>query len=156
MPCVASVGVLGGLVAAEGSFSVVRIGKNFADGSPRYRFVFAVKMIQADRPLLEALHSFLGTGNLLDERARKHWQPMSSFSITSLKRHHRATIQFAEAFLPPSQKRRQFDAWRMSMAEYERIHDIRQGRSQCRVDGCIDFVRGQGLCRRHYYRATGY
>jgi len=148
--------VLGGLVAAEGSFCTAKTGKQYADGTPRLRFVFTVKMISADRPLLEALREFLGTGNLLDERQRGTWQPTSSFTINSFKRHHAATIPFAEQYLLPSQKRQQFEAWCESMRLYEQTHGVKQGRSRCSVENCTDFVRGRGLCRRHYYRATGY
>jgi hypothetical protein len=118
--------------------------------------VFVVKMATRDRPLLVALQAFLGTGNLVDDRPRGHWSPTSTFSITSFKRHHAATIPFAEAFLLPSQKREQFLAWRDEMADYERTHGVKLGRSICSVEGCPDPVRGRGLCRRHYYRATGY
>ena len=31
-----------------------------------------------------------------------------------------------------------------------------KGLSTCSVEGCDRPVRGRGLCRRHYYRATGY
>jgi hypothetical protein len=114
-------------------------------------------MAACDRPLVEALREFLGVGNLTESPARRStWQPTVSFSISSLKRHHAATIPFADRFLLPCQKREQFEAWRTQLLEYEASHAIRRGRSTCSVEGCSGLVRGRGLCRRHYYRATGW
>jgi hypothetical protein len=72
--------------------------------------------------------------------------------------HHRATIPFADAYLPPSAKRRQFEHWRSSLVVYERDRPTQWGRgpSTCSVDGCDGAVRGRGLCRHHYHRATGH
>jgi hypothetical protein len=41
---------------------------------------------------------------------------------------------------------------------YDALRPSRHGKapSSCSVDGCGRPVRGRGLCRSHYYRATGY
>jgi hypothetical protein len=69
-----------------------------------------------------------------------------------------ATILFVDAHLLPCAKRRQFDQWRRDLDEYERRHPNRfgTGPSPCSVAGCDKPVRGRGLCRSHYDRATGY
>ncbi len=113
-------------------------------------------MAQRDRAILEALRTFLGVGSIGDSEPRvPHWQPISRYTAASLKAHRAATIPFAERFLLPSAKRRQFEEWRDELLAYDRKRPKRV-RSICAIEGCEDFVRGQGLCRRHYYRVTGY
>ena len=116
-------------------------------------------MASRDRPLLEELRSFLQFGSITDRGPRRvAWQPTSSFRIQSLLAHHAATIPFAEQYVLPSAKRDQFERWRTALASYEAEHPTRWGKgpSQCAVAGCGKPVRGRGLCRPHYYRATGY
>jgi hypothetical protein len=151
---------LGGFVAGEGWFGTKRRATAFvANGAPRLTFVFAIAVAQRDRPLLEALVAFLGHGRILDRaRRRPHHEPISELSISSSLVHRRATIPFAEHFLLPSAKRRQFEHWRAQLEAYEaeRPSQWRRGPSPCSIDGCEKPVRGRGLCRSHYYRATGY
>jgi hypothetical protein len=150
---------LAGLVAGEGCFSIGRRGQSFADGSPRLRFVFSLSMASRDRRLLEALQDLLGFGCINDAPPRHaHWQPMSTLCIASNKAHRAATIPFAERFLLVSAKREQFEAWRQRLDEYERDRPSRYGKgpSPCSQAGCERPVRGRGLCRSHYYLATGY
>jgi hypothetical protein len=150
--------LLAGVVAGEGSFTTGRQG-TYADGSDRIRFVFTVKMATRDRSVLEALRTFLGYGSIHDERRRQaHWQPMSSFQINSRRGHHAATIPFADAFLLPCYKRDQFEAWSEAFLANEAAHPSQfgKGRSVCSIGDCVDPVRGRGLCRKHYYRATGW
>ena len=150
---------LGGLVAGEGSFCVTRKLPPATDGSVRLRFVFKVTMASRDRALLEDLRDFLGYGSIDDQPARKpHWQPTSTFTIGSIRGHRMATIPFAEQYLLASAKRRQFERWRDAMDSYEVAKPTRWGKgpSRCSEPGCDGPVRGQGLCRSHYYRATGY
>jgi hypothetical protein len=116
-------------------------------------------MASRDRHLLEQVRSVLGFGSIHDRQpARQHWQPTSALTVASRKAHLRATIPFAERYLLTSAKRSQFERWRSELLDYDELHPnpAVRGRSVCSVDGCGDFVRGRGLCRRHYYRATGY
>jgi LAGLIDADG endonuclease len=154
--------MLGGVVAGEGSFCVTRQSKRFvADGSIRKRFVFSVAMATRDRPLVEALHSFLGVGSLRDSSARAAaLQPISTLTVNSVRSHRAAVIPFADRYLLPSAKRAQFERWRAEMDSYwsallpkQRSGD---GRSTCSVESCDRFVRARGLCRSHYYRETGW
>ncbi len=149
---------LGGLVAAEGSFYVARATPStFRDGSPRKRFVFELVMATRDRQLLEQLRALLGFGSITDRSpSHAHWQPTAALRVASRKAHFTATIPFADRHLLPSAKRRQFEQRRCQLLEYDARHPVRRGRSTCSVAGCSDPVRGRGLCRRHYYRATGY
>jgi hypothetical protein len=145
-------------VAGEGSFVVTKATpSSFADGSPRKRFVFQVTMATWDRRLLQALRTFLGCGSIVERPpSRAHWQPTATFSVSSRRAHERAVVPFAQEFLLPCAKRTQFDQWHAELLEYEQQHPRRTGRSTCRVAGCSGLVRGRGLCRHHYYRATGY
>jgi hypothetical protein len=128
------------------------------DGQPRWRFVFQVTMASRDRPLLVALQNFLGYGCVIDRRPQKpHWQPTSTFSIASIKAHRAATIPFAERYLLPyCAKRSQFEKWKKALDAQDISRPRRQGRLICSVAGCEKFVRGQGVCRSHYYQLTGY
>jgi hypothetical protein len=148
----------GGLVAGEGSFSVSVLSVRLADGSPRRRFSFEVGMAKRDRTLIEGLRAFLGAGSIHDEPSRRGWQPVTRFSIRSHRAHRAVTIPFAERFLLPCAKRRQFEEWRAALDTYEAEHPTRWGLgpSPCSVPGCGRPVRGRGLCRSHYYPATGY
>lgn len=128
-------------------------------GLRRLRFVFTVQVAARDRALLEQLLQFLGHGSIHERPPRKAaWQPTSTFSIGSLRGHRKATIPFAEQYLLPCAKRRQFEEWRDAMDAYEATNPSRWGKgpSACSVPGCDGPVRGRGLCRSHYYRATGY
>ena len=65
----------------------------FRDGSTRLRFGFSVSVATRDRPMLEALHTFLGVGSIRDvPPARPGHQPISVFRVGSLRAHHAATI----------------------------------------------------------------
>ena len=160
MATVAEVGfTLGGLVAGEGCFCEARALPAYADGSPRKRFVFEISMADRDLSLLRSMREFLGVGSInVQEARRADWEPIASFSVRSHRAHRARTIPFAERFLLPGAKRRQFEHWRDAFYEYEAIHPNRfgLGPSPCRIDGCDKPVRGRGLCRSHYYRATGY
>jgi hypothetical protein len=67
-------------------------------------------------------------------------------------------IPFSERYLLPCAKRTQFERWRDELLAYRRDRPSRYGRgpSTCSVPGCGRPVRGQGVCRIHYYRLTGY
>lgn len=108
---------------------------------------------------MEQLQHFLGFGSICERPpGRLGWQPTSTLMVNSIRAHHAATIPFAEQYLLPSAKRRQFEAWRDALSAYERLHPSKwgKGRSICSEAGCDRPVRGRGLCRSHYYRATGY
>ena len=151
--------MLAGFVAGEGCFTVSRTGTTFRDGSSRLKFSFQVAVASRDRAMLEALRVVLGCGSIRDAPpAKAHWQPGSAFAVNSHRAHRQFTIPFMDRYLLPCAKRRQFEMWRAALDEYERLHPNRYGRgpSPCSEPGCDEPVRGRGLCRRHYYRATGY
>jgi hypothetical protein len=152
--------MLGGLVAGEGCFTLAAASPpKRRDGSPRLRFVFSISMASRDRPLLVALSEFLGVGSIQDALPRnERWLPQSRYAIGSRVAHRLVTIPFADEFLLPCAKRDQFDTWRRRFEEYESRYPTRigLGPSECSEPGCDAPVRGRGLCRSHYYRATGY
>ena len=150
---------LGGFVAGEGCFCIARTVRIRRDGSARLKFVFQVTVASRDRYVLEALRERLCCGAIRDLEARGNgWLPASVYSIRSHYRHRVATIPFAESYLLPCAKRQQFQRWRSELDEYERAHPNRFGKgpSACSEPDCENPVRGRGLCRSHYYRATGY
>jgi LAGLIDADG endonuclease len=151
--------MLGGFVAGEGWFSVTRRLPPFQDGTPKLRFTFGVTVATRDLPLLMQLRALLGFGSIHTVRPRQpHHQPLSTLTVASLRAHHAATIPFAETFLPACAKRVQFEQWEAALRSYESLRPtwVGRGRSRCSEPGCDGFVRGRGLCRSHYYRATGY
>lgn len=152
--------VLAGFVAGEGTFVSYRIRPDRNDGSARIRFRFQVSVASRDRPLLGALQTALGgVGSIQDYPAtRPHWQPKSVYSVSSRHKIRTTVIPFIDRFLLSSAKRDQFDAWTAEFVAYEQAQPTRWGRgaSTCSAPGCERPVRGRGLCRNHYYRATGY
>jgi hypothetical protein len=151
--------VLAGFVAGEGTFVITTKQPGFDDGDPRLRFIFAVSVAQRDRPVLEVLMHRIGCGSIRDVPARRvHWQPTSTYTVHSIRGHRTGVIPFISRYLVSSAKRRQFDLWVDAMDAYELAHPTRwgRGRSPCSIDGCDKPVRGRGLCRSHYYQATGW
>ena len=151
--------MLAGFVAGEGSFIVTTRQPPFKDGTPRLRFVFQVTVAARDRPLLEQLRALLGFGSIRDIAPRNPaHQPLSELQIASRRAHFTMTIPWADMHLLPCAKRRQYELWRDALYSYDKLRPTRfgKGRSPCSVEGCDRPVRGRGLCRSHYYRATGY
>ena len=129
---------LGGIVAGEGSFSVTASGSRAPSGVRRERYVFAVDMATRDRHVLEALQQRLGFGSITDRPARRAaWQPMSQFVVNSFRGHLAATIPFADQFLLPSEKRRQFERWREHLLRDPRARptgdELSEGRDPVRI-----------------------
>jgi len=148
---------LGGFVAGEGCFSI--LGKNDPDPTARRRFVFEVGLASRDRAVLELLQRTLGVGSINDQPPRnERWQPESSYRVSTILSHERATIPFMDRYLLPSHKREQYEAWKEAMRAYALERNVRwgRGRSICSIADCELVVRGRGLCRHHYYRATGW
>lgn len=148
----------GGLIAAEGWFSVTRALPPRLDGSVPLKFVFGVTMAARDRALLTELRAMIGFGSVNDEPPKRAgWEATATLRVSSRKAHFAATIPFMDEFLlPPARKRVQYEQWKSALVAYELERPRRVGRSTCREDGCEELVRGRGLCRSHYYRATGY
>src|SRR4051812_32504408 len=150
---------LAGFVAGEGCFVNSPLRQTYQDGTARRRFLFQVAVASRDRPMLEALREHLGFGSIRTAPPeREHWLPRSVYTVNSRRAHFDATIPFMERYLLPSAKRTQYERWRDALIEHERLHPSkwRKGPSRCSEPGCDLPVRGRGLCRSHYHRATGY
>jgi hypothetical protein len=118
-----------------------------------------IEMRDEDGKLLEALAEGFGCGSIYQRPARKPgYAATRSFEVGAIADHHRSTIPFASTYLPACAKRRQFERWCEELRAYERDRPTQWGRgsSVCNKPGCCRPVRGRGLCRIHYYRATGY
>ena len=148
---------LGGFVAGEGCFTSTAIQPPYRDGSERRRFVFTVSVADRDLDVLLALQEMVGGGSLHRRPSRNGWLPTATFSVSSNRMHLETTIPFADRYLLPSSKRMQYLAWRADLSAHLARHPTRwgRGRAQCTIEGCLDPVRARGLCRRHYYAATG-
>jgi hypothetical protein len=151
---------LGGLVAGEGCFSITRASTQpRRDGSMRLRFVFSVTMATRDREIVEALRNHLGVGSIEIKLPRdpRHLEQVR-LTVNSRRAHFAATIPYMEQYLLSSAKRTQYERWRDALVEHELAHPSKYGKgpSPCSEPGCDKPVRGRGLCRSHYYRATGY
>jgi hypothetical protein len=121
--------------------------------------VFDVVVAQRDRGMLEQLRELLGFGSIADRVARhERHLPQSAFRIGSMHAHKAATIPFCDEYLLPSAKHDQYALWRGALLSWDELRPTRYGRgpSPCSAPGCEKPVRGRGLCRSHYYRATGY
>jgi hypothetical protein len=129
------------------------------DGSVRLRFTFGITVAARDREIINAIRQTLGFGSIraIPPRKAGHLDEVG-LVVSSRRAHFAATIPFLDTYLLPCAKRRQFEAWRDSLIEHDRAHPSRFGKgpSPCSIEGCDKPVRGRGLCRSHYYRATGY
>jgi hypothetical protein len=152
--------VLGGLIAGEGHFGITPAHPpTRKDGSERLRFVFSISMASRDESLIMLVHEALGVGSIEHRPSPNgRWLPHTRLTVNSRLSHRLATIPFVDEFLLPCAKRDQFDRWRQEFECYEEAHPTRigLGPSPCSEPGCDQPVRGRGLCRSHYYRATGY
>jgi hypothetical protein len=121
--------------------------------------VFQVAVAARDRALLESIRDLLGFGSIRERVGGKpHHLRQAALAVASLKAHRAATIPWLDAHLLMSAKRRQYELRRDALFAYEIDRPTRYGKgpSSCSEPGCDLPVRGRGLCRRHYYRATGY
>ena len=149
---------LGGVVAGEGHFGVTRKRPDFTTGEAR----LTIRVLGRDGdPRHGGARSAAEHPALRFDPGRTptqpHWQPIAYFSITSQRAHHAAVIPFADRYLVPGAKRDQFERWRSASYAYESFTRADMAVVPPRaVPGCAEPVRGRGLCRRHYYRATGY
>lgn len=149
--------MLGGFIAGEGCFYNSKLLQTFQDGSPKKRFVFCVSVASRDLPLLRLLRTVVGYGSIRQANVTNPaWLPQSVLTVNSLLAHQNATIPFMDEFLLQSAKREQFLKWKEAFEAYLAEHPPRRGRSVCSIPGCEEFVRGRGLCRSHYYQATGW
>ena len=89
---------------------------------------------------------------------RARWQPTVSYTVSGRRRHPRSVIPFCDTFLIAGAKRTQYLRWRERFRTYEARFPSNWGAgpSPCAIAGCDKPVRGRGLCRAHYYEATGY
>ena len=149
---------LAGLVAGEGCFTVSPLPPR-NDGSPRLRFKFMLEMAVRDLVVVTALRDFLGVGSISHLPARQDgWLPTVNYSVSGRRSVRAAVLPFCDRFLVAGAKLRQYLSWRARFTEYEAHFPSNWGAgpSPCTIAGCDRPVRGRGLCRAHYYRATGY
>jgi hypothetical protein len=150
--------VLAGLIAGEGCFTIGSLPPR-VDGSPRRRFRFLLTMADRDLPALVALQGLLDAGGIHHTPPKRPgWLPTATFSMSGRWSIRSSLIPFCDEYLITSHKHAQYERWREAFVAYEQRFpsNWRAGPSTCAVAGCSKPVRGQGLCRGHYYRKTGY
>jgi hypothetical protein len=92
-----------GLVVAEGCFT--------GDGDRRFAFTMSLGAIDAD--LCDRLAAFFEVGHVYRyPRRQPHHDDVAVFTVQSRDELLRVIVPFMAEHLPPSVKRRQFDAWR--------------------------------------------
>lgn len=115
-------------------------------------------MVQHDALVIEACRELLGFGSIRSvERRKAGWKDTTQLMVHSRRAIELAVIPFFDQFLLSCHKREQFDAWRADFEAYVAAHPSQWGKgpSVCSMPDCERPVRGRGLCRRHYYVATG-
>jgi hypothetical protein len=81
--------------------------------------VRALALASPDRPLLECLRAVLGAGSIEDRGQRRvGWLPEPRLTVASEAAHLERTIPFADRFLAPCEKRKQFEVWRDRLLDY--------------------------------------
>ena len=118
-------------------------------------------MTMADRDLaaVTALRDFIAVGSVMHRPPqRPNWLPTVTLSVTGRRGIRDSLIPFCDAYLIAGHKRAQYLRWREQFHDYETRFPSNWGAgpSPCAVAGCDRPVRGRGLCRAHYYEATGY
>jgi hypothetical protein len=130
-----------GFVAGEGTFSATRS-----------KFAFAVSLGAADSGMCEALREFFGVGHVYTSPRRKaHYDDEVTFVVQRMADLIQVIVPFMDAYLPPSYKRTQYEAWRTGLVEYWTTSARKRGPDPCTVDGCDKPQRAKGYCRHHYY-----
>jgi hypothetical protein len=115
---------LGGVVAAEGTFTVAHIER--ADGTSRPSFTFAVMLGAIDRATVELFAQYLGVGRVRTyPRRQEHHDDSVVFAVRAFGELIDVVVPFMDEHLPPSHKRRQYLAWRHQLLAYDRV---RRGR----------------------------
>jgi len=93
-----------GFVAAEGSFT--------SSGGGR-RFAFTVALAATDGRTCDRLAEHFGVGRVYRYARREpHHDDVAIFSVQSKRELLRVVVPFMDEHLPPSNKRRQYEAWR--------------------------------------------
>jgi hypothetical protein len=116
-------------------------------------------MAQRDLAAVTALREFIGVGSIMASPPQQPgWQATVTYAVSSRKAIRESVIPFCDRYLIAGAKRTQYRHWRQEFTDYEARFPSRWGvgPSPCAVDGCDRPVRGRGLCRAHYYEATGY
>ncbi len=119
---------LGGIVAAEGTFSVVHSA--VGDGAVRSSFGFAVMLGAVDRMTLDLFQAYLGVGRIRTYRRRKaHHDDCVVFAVRAFSDLLDVIVPFMDEHLPPSHKRTQYLTWREHLLAYDRTRSDRRRRS---------------------------
>jgi len=132
-----------GFICAEGCFK-----------RESRRFALSVGLGATDAATCHLLHAFFGVGHVYWHPRRKpHYDDEVVYVVQPLNELIEVIVPFMDEHLPPSYKRRQYEAWRAALLDYW-ANDAKRLRV-CSLDGCDRPNRARGLCRRHYYEAFG-
>ncbi len=133
---------LGGFVSGEGYFGI--------HGNPP-KFRFAIGLGAQDYDICIVFQETLGVGRVYwYERRKIHYDDEVSFVVQSLKELIYTIVPFMDDHLPASYKRVQYEAWRKELLNY---WETRARKVQtCSIEGCKDFRKSHGVCRKHLWK----
>lgn len=96
-----------GFVTAEGTFVATPDGR---------RFAFTIGVAAADGLMCDRLVDFFGVGRTYRYRRRQeHHQDVAIYTVQSKRELAAVIVPFMDRHLPPSNKRRQYEAWRTKL-----------------------------------------
>jgi hypothetical protein len=137
-------GWIAGFVAGEGTFT--------RSGQPPV-FTFAVGLGASDAGMCDTMKTFFGVGSVRHYPRRKaHYDDEVCYAVRALRDLAEVIVPFMDEHLPPSYKRRQYEAWREQLLDFEANGARQRGRRACEADGCVAPQRAKGLCRHHYFQ----
>jgi hypothetical protein len=112
---------LGGVVAAEGTFSAAVAGRR-VDGTTRPTFGFAITLGSSDAVTAHLFHDVLGVGRIRRyPRRAEHYDDEVVFAVRAIPELVGVVVPFMDEHLRPSHKRTQYEAWRAELLAYDAV-----------------------------------
>ena len=123
-----------------------------ADEPPTFRF--AVSLAAVDAATCDLLLNFFGVGHIFSTpRRQAHYDDEVTYQVRAFRDLVDVIVPFMDEHLPPSYRRKQYEAWKAHLLDYWE-HRAKRVRP-CAEPDCDDPRRAKGLCRHHYYLAYG-
>lgn len=111
-----------GFIAAEGTLIA-----HHQKRSGRVKFVFAIELGAVDALACDVVAGYFACGHVRPHQRRQaHHDDTVRFQVTRLADLVERIVPFLDEHLPPSYKRRQFEAWRDELLDYWEHHARRR------------------------------